>query len=48
MKLSEFVEAIIHAYEMGYEKSIEDAELFDEVLEDGLDNIAFKFEKDGE
>lgn len=49
MKLKDLVEAIIYAYELGYEKSIEDAEIFEEVkLENDLDNISFKFDKDGE
>lgn len=44
-----FVEAIIHAYERGYEKSIEDQEITEEmILQDELDSINFLFEEDGE
>lgn len=48
-KTKEFVEAIIHAYERGYEKAIADEELAEEVLfQEELDNLNFLIERDDE
>lgn len=48
INIQEFIDAIIQAYERGYEKSIEDQEITEEMLlKEELDSIDFLFEEDG-